>query len=161
VRTPITAGQLTVGSCSRRTTRILRRDGDSLGLRGIRDRGLRLTLARVFFRKLVGVSDDHSPLPVLQPVDLRTAQYAVIRTTFFRPLHVFEVHRAREILAYHSENVFDSAAARADTSTRPVQPLGHCLGPALEPPEGAHDDRVVRARPQGLERLGLALDKLI
>ncbi|MBV9413369.1 MAG: hypothetical protein JO363_00170 [Solirubrobacterales bacterium] len=48
------------------------------------------------------MSDDHSPLPVLQPIDLSTAQHAVMRTTLLRPLHVFEVHRAGEVLAYHS-----------------------------------------------------------
>jgi hypothetical protein len=71
-------------------------------------------LQRISLRQFIGMSDDHLPGVVLQPVDLGAAQHTVVRAPIVGPLHVLKIDRASQILADHSENVLHPALAPAD-----------------------------------------------
>jgi len=133
---------------------------------GVRVPGLGLdgswlpALVRIGTSKLVGVPQDHLPLPGFEPVGLRAAKRPAVCATSDVPGHVLQVHRQRKLVADRRDDVLDTPVGRIDASGSPVDPGADLVPAALVSAEGAHDHHIVLVRPQRLERFWSSLHKL-
>src|SRR5919202_4163110 len=72
------------------------------------------SLVRVSRRELVGMSNDHFPLAVLQSVDLGATQRSRHYAPIHRSIHVLEIDGAGEVGSNDRQKVLDAAIGGID-----------------------------------------------